>query len=222
MNRFLLYSIPLILTILIGWNRKKPKILIIGDSISIGYTPFIENYFLNVAKIYHNPGNAQHTGTGLENIEKWIGDEKWDIIQFNWGLWDLCYRHQNSTVQGNRDKINGQLTTSIEDYVENLDSIVSTIKMKTDAKLIFTTTTYVPKNEAGRFKRDALIYNDVAKNIMKKHGILVNDIYTSSIAIHKKYGLGNDDVHYTNKGYEELGNLVISFLESELKSLESN
>ena len=36
----------------------------------------------------------------------------------------------------------------------------------------------------------------VAKEVMKKHEVLVNDIYEESIAIHKKNGIGSDDVHY--------------------------
>ena len=103
---------------LTSFSEKKPKILIIGDSISIGYTPFVINHFSDRAIVKHNPGNAQHTGTGLKKVKEWIGDEDWDVIQFNWGLWDLCYRHPDSKVQGNRDKVNGKITFSLEDYEE--------------------------------------------------------------------------------------------------------
>ena len=124
---------------------EKPKILIIGDSISIGYTPFVKEGLSSKFDVFHNPGNAQHTGTGLENISKWIGNQDYDIIQFNWGLWDLCYRHPESKHQGNRDKVNGKVTYSIEEYKANLDTIIKILKTKTKAKLVFVTTTYVPK-----------------------------------------------------------------------------
>lgn len=204
------------MAILTACNNRKPNILIIGDSISIGYTPLVENYFVDKAIISHNPGNAQHTGTGLDKIEEWIGSGKWDIIQFNWGLWDLCYRHPDSKVQGKRDKVNGKITYSVDDYKYNLDSIVSILEEKTEAKLIFVTTTYVPEDEAGRYTDDAIKYNDAAKMVMKKHGVIVNDIYEQSIQIHKKFGKGSDDVHYTNEGYEKLCELVTDFLETEI------
>ena len=54
---------------------------------------------------------------------------------------------------------------------------------------------------------------------MKKHEILVNDIYGKSKSIHKTYGKGSDDVHYTKEGYEELGELVTNFLTSEVESI---
>ena len=214
----LIYSVLIFLGffILSSFINKKPKILIIGDSISIGYTPFVKTFFSEKAIVYHNPGNAQHTGTGLKNIEQWLGNEQWDIIQFNWGLWDLCYRHPDSKEYGNRDKVNGKLELSVEEYGSNLDSIVSIIKKKTNAKLIFVTTTYVPKNEPGRHENDVQKYNDAAKIIMKKHGIIVNDIYEPSISIHDTLGLGSNDVHYHKEGYEKLGELIINFLKAQL------
>ena len=85
-------------------SDKDPRILIIGDSISIGFTPFVMEMFQGRAEVFHNPGNAQHTRTGLEMIELWLGDEDWDLIHFNWGLWDLCYRHSDGKRQGKKDK----------------------------------------------------------------------------------------------------------------------
>ncbi|SOE23695.1 Lysophospholipase L1 [Spirosomataceae bacterium TFI 002] len=208
-----------LITLLISLSssvQDTPKILIIGDSISIGYTPFVKKHFEGKAEVFHNSGNAQHTGTGLEKIEEWIGDEDWDIIQINWGLWDLCYRYPDSKVQGNRDKINGQITFPLAEYEQNLDEIVKLIKAKTNAKLIFVTTSYVPEHEAGRFTKDPQKYNMVAKKVMKKHSVIINDIYKSSIPIHHQDGKGNNDVHYNSEGYKKLAALISGFLEKEL------
>jgi lysophospholipase L1-like esterase len=215
--------VPILMVIIVltltSCGKREPKILIIGDSISLGYTPFVKAHFSEKAIVTHNPGNAQHSGTGLQKIQEWIGEEDWDIIQFNWGLWDLCYRHPDSKVQGNRDKLNGTLTYSVEDYAANLDSIVTILKKKTDAKLIFVTTSYVPEDEAGRFVADTVRYNNAAKSIMKKYACTVNDIYAASIPIHKAFGKGIDDVHYTAQGYEQLSILVYDFLENEIGSI---
>ncbi|MBP0904159.1 SGNH/GDSL hydrolase family protein [Mariniflexile gromovii] len=200
-----------------GFKKEKAKILIVGDSISIGYTSFVKESLSEVAEVFHNPGNAQHTGTGLQNIEKWIGDEKWDIIQINWGLWDLCYRHPDSKVQGQRDKVHGTITFNPEAYEKNLDAIVKLIRKKSNAKIIFVSTTYVPEQEAGRFSKDAIIYNKISRRVMEAHSVIINDIYDASKEIHSKYGKGNDDVHYTPKGYEALGEHIAGFLKQELQ-----
>lgn len=209
--------VSLILALVItACEQKKTRVLIIGDSISLGYTPFVQEELKDLAEVRHNPGNAQHTGTGLDSIESWIGEEDWDIIHFNWGLWDLCYRHPDSKVQGNRDKINGWITFELEDYAAQLDSIVQIMQQSTDAKLIFLTTTYVPEQEAGRHAEDALRYNQLSKKIMQARGIIVHDIYEKSKQIHRAYGKGSDDVHYLPQGYRELGRQVAAFLRQEM------
>jgi len=99
-------TIPLSLT---GMRLFKllPEVLIIGDSISIGYTPFVKQMLGGIAGVYHNPGNGRYTGYGLEKIEEWLGDESWDVIHFNRGLWDLCYR-SNIDNPGNKENIASQ------------------------------------------------------------------------------------------------------------------
>ena len=200
-------------------QHEKARVLIIGDSISIGYTPFVQENLQDIAEVFHNPGNAKHTGYGLDSIESWIGDNEWDIIHFNWGLWDLCYRHPDSRVQGKRDKVNGEITYDIDDYSRNLDSIVSLMRRETEAELVFLSTTYVPENEAGRHMEDAIKYNNVAIRIMESNNVIINDIYNRSRVIHNEFGKGPDDVHYYPEGYRELGMEISKFLKHEIKHL---
>lgn len=212
-------SLTLFFMLILIWSgcaKHKPKILIVGDSISLGYTPYVREDLQGIAEVYHNRGNAQHTGTGLDSIETWIGTKDWDIIQFNWGLWDLCYRHPDSKTQGNRDKVHGTITYELEDYGKNLDSIVQWMKAKSDAKLIFVTTTYVPEDEAGRYQEDAIRYNQLAKRIMEENGVVINDIYEASRRIHRHYGKDSGDVHYLPEGYRALAKEITDFLKGEM------
>lgn len=192
-----------------------PNVLIIGDSISIGYTPFVVEDLQKEARVVHNSGNAGDTGIGLENINEWLGNTEWDIIHFNWGLWDLCYRSPQSEVYGNRDKINGTVTFTPEEYGENLEKLVVLLK-KTGAKLIFATTTTVPPGEAGRFVEDDNRYNKVALKIMKKYDVQVNRLNSISKQIHKEHAKAKDDVHYTEKGYKLLAKPVIKAIRKNL------
>jgi hypothetical protein len=193
-----------------------PNVLIIGDSISIGYTPYVVEALEGKAKVVHNEGNAQHTGTGLLKLDDWLGNTKWDVIHFNWGLWDLCYRSEQSKVYGNRDKVNGQVTLTPEEYGKNLEELVLRLK-QTNAKLIFATITYVPKGEAGRFFGDDKKYNKVAVQIMKKHDIEINKLHAISRKIHKKHKKEEGDVHFTPEGYELLAKEVTNKILANLK-----
>ncbi len=212
---FFAFSVIAILIFSASTPAKK-NILVIGDSISIGYTKFVAEELGDIANIVHNPGNGKDTGNGLKYIDEWLEMNKWDIIHFNWGLWDLCYRHDDSTTQGNRDKVNGTIAVPIDEYAKNLESLVEKLKAS-GAELIFATTTCVPVNEAGRFTDDVKKYNKVAEEIMKRHKITITPLYNHSLKIHPKYGNGDDDVHYSNEGYKALATPVIKSLKKALK-----
>ena len=62
-----------------------PRVLLIGDSISIGYTAHVRAMLKGVANVHRPLTNCGPTTRGLENIDAWLGDGKWDVIHFNWG-----------------------------------------------------------------------------------------------------------------------------------------
>lgn len=207
----LVFSALAVLLICGSFRDQKPKILIIGDSISLGYTPFVKSTLADQATVIHCKGNAEYSAYGLSKLDSWLGDEHWDVIQFNWGLWDICYRDQSKPVTyNNRDKIHGQITTTKADYAKNLQEAINRLK-QTKAKLIFVTTTCVPDDEAGRYDKDVQEYNAIAIKIMKKNNIPVNDLYPLSKSVHQTDGLGtpgNGNVHYKDSGYQKLAKKV--------------
>src|SRR6476620_12659536 len=68
-----------------------PRVLLIGDSISIGYTVPVRELLQGKANVHRIPTNGGPTSNGLKNIDKWLGNGKWDIIHFNWGIHDLKF-----------------------------------------------------------------------------------------------------------------------------------
>lgn len=215
MKKRLLVAVVAVLCCAFGAPDKK-KILIIGDSISLGYYPAVKEALKNEAEVVHNPGNAQHTGTGLRMIDQWLGKDLYDVIVFNWGLWDLCYRHPDAKTYGQRDKIKGRITHTVDQYKANLDKLVQRLQ-QSGARLVFVTTTVIPPGEAGRFEGDELAYNKAAKAVMEKYHVMICDLYQPSVAIHKKYEVAKGDVHYTAEGYAELGTYITDCIRKELK-----
>ncbi|HIF00045.1 MAG TPA: hypothetical protein EYG03_15840 [Planctomycetes bacterium] len=186
-----------------------PRVLIIGDSISLGYTPHVKRMLQHEAEVGHNRGNAQHSGTGIKQLDNWLGDTKWDVIHFNWGLWDLCYRHPESKVQGRRDKIRGTLATSLAQYEKNIDALVSRLK-ETEATLIWANTTVVPEGESGRKLNEILKYNAAAARVMKKYGVETNDLNTLTRTFEPKLFTKPGDVHFKPAGYQQLAEQVVA------------
>lgn len=157
-------------------GKPLPRVLLIGDSICGGYQQGVNKLLAGKAEVVKQEGNAEHTGTGLKKLDAWLGDGKWDVIHFNWGLWDVAHRNPKSKNFGHLDKVDGTLTTPLPDYEKNLRALVARLK-KTGATLIWASTTPVPDGEPGRIKGDEIKYNAVAAKIMAENGIATDDLH---------------------------------------------
>jgi len=192
-----------------------PNVLLIGDSISIGYTVDVRKRLKGKADVFRIPTNGKYASYGSKNIDKWLGNGKWDVIHFNWGLWDICYRNPKSKTQGHRDKVNGTLTASPEQYRESLEQIVKRLK-QTNATLIWCATTPVPEHEAGRKMGDEIKYNAIAASIMQENGILINDLHAHALQGLPEIQNKKGDVHFNSKGYAYLADEVAQAISAGL------
>lgn len=162
-------------------NDDLPNVLLIGDSISLGYTPLVVGMLYGKVNIHRplNSGkgylNCEGTTKGVEMMDEWLGDKKWDVIHFNFGLHDL--KHVDPVTGKNSNKPTDPQQADIKAYEKNLTEIVKKLK-KTGAKLIFATTTSFPDKPGGPLRRadQTAKYNEVALKIMKKNKIEVNDL----------------------------------------------
>lgn len=186
---------------------QNPRVLVIGDSISIGYTPHVKNALEGQAIVLHNEGNAQDSSNGIQKIDAWIGGGKWDVISFNFGLWDLCYRLPGPITTENRDKVNGTIAVPLAQYRNNLTAIATKLKA-TGAKLVYQTTTVVPADEPGRYSADVSAYNEAAISVMQQLGIPVNDLQAVTAGLPDNMRESGTDVHYTEAGYAEISKSV--------------
>lgn len=193
-------------------NPDLPRVLLIGDSISIGYTLDTRAKLEGVANVHRPATNCGPTTKGLAEIDAWLGEGKWDVIHFNWGLHDLKYMNEKGQLV---DVQSGRQQVLIEDYAKNLDALVQRLK-KTGATLIWRNTTPVPEGAKGRLPADAVRYNEAAAEVMKKHDVAIHDLY-SYAKEHEKEIQRPKDVHYTNEGSERLAEQVAQVIRAALK-----
>ena len=133
-----------------------PRVLLIGDSISIGYTLPVREALAGKANVHRIPTNGGPTIRGLEQLDSWLGEGKWDVIHFNWGLHDLKH-------------IQGKHQVPLDQYEKNLRTLVERLK-KTDATLVWCSTTPVPNEKVNPKRVPAEVgqFNAVAAKIMKE------------------------------------------------------
>jgi lysophospholipase L1-like esterase len=184
-------------------HSRTTRVLIIGDSISIGYFEPTKQLLEGKAEVYHNAGNAQHTRHGLAQLDAWLGDTPWDVIHFNHGLHDLKYVNAEGVLVSPEE---GTQLVPVAEYARNLEQIVKRLKT-THARLIFATTTPVPDGAAGRIQGDAERYNRAALAIMKRYGVPVNDLYTFALPRLESIQQPHN-VHFTAEGSRLLAQQV--------------
>jgi acyl-CoA thioesterase-1 len=200
----------------VPYDPKLPNVLIIGDSISIGYTSFTAQLLKGKCNIIHNPGNAQGTTNGLKNLSKWLSAKKWDVIHFNFGLHDLKHVKVKGTSQ-NSNSFDDPQQADLTTYSKNMKEIVKALKA-TKAKLIFATTTPYPDGvKPARKPSDAGAYNKNALEIMKSENIKINDLYTA-ILPHLEKLQKKVNVHFSSEGSVFLAKLTAKSISEALKN----
>jgi|SRR5690554_4214365 len=190
-----------------------PNVLILGDSISIGYTPFVEEYLKRKANVFRpmlengKPENCEGTTKGVKNIERWLGDKKWDVIHFNFGLHDI--KHVDPVTGQNSQNPKHPQQASRKQYKKNLEIIVEKLKA-TGAKLIFATTTPYPDVVDGPLRKPGMPqkYNRIAVKIMNKNGILINSLHAFMVPRMTELQLPKN-VHFTEEGSREMAKKVV-------------
>lgn len=191
-----------------------PRVLLLGDSISIGYTPFVQSMLKGKANVHRPAANCQATRHGLQQLDAWLGPSKWDVIHFNWGLHDLKYVGPDGTNLADPKAATSKHQVPIEEYEKNLDELVRRLS-KTGAKLIWCSTTPVPAGATGRVESDAPKYNEAALRVMQKHGVAVNDLYSFALGRLKEIQRPAN-VHFSDEGSQQLAGQVVKAIEQVL------
>jgi acyl-CoA thioesterase-1 len=199
-----------------------PNVLILGDSISIGYTLQVRKLLEGKANVFRPmsprgdaPQNCSGTTYGVNEVDRWIAGQKWDVIHFNWGLHDL----KHVKTPGSNDKSDNPadpVQATLENYSKNLEQIVAKLKA-TSAKLIFATTTPVQKGTTNPLREPEApkAYNAAAIEIAKKHGASVNDLFAFCEPQLGKLQLPLN-VHFTPEGSQALAGQVADSIVKQL------
>lgn len=183
-----------------------PRVLLIGDSISIGYTVPVRAMLAGTTNVHRIPENGGSTTNGLAKLDNWLGTNRWDVIHFNWGLHDL--------------KLNddGSQWVRLDSYETNLRRLIARLK-RTGAKLVFATTTPVPQGVRG-VKRDAVDpprYNEVARRIMERDGVAIDDLYLHALPRLDAIQIPVN-VHFKTEGSAVLATAVATSIRTALQS----
>ncbi len=180
-----------------------PLIVLIGDSIRMGYQPFVQEELRDEMEVWGATQNGGTSSNVLAHLEEWVISRDPDVVHLNCGLHDIKkeFGAENNNIP-------------LEEYQENVEQILRTILEKTSAKVIWATTT--PVNERrhhetkgfDRFETDVEAYNREATQIAQKLGVQINNLYEVVMKAGRDRLLQKDGVHFIEEGSALLGRAV--------------
>lgn len=191
----------------VGDQPGLPRVLIIGDSISMGYTEPVRKLLAGKANVHRIGENGGPTSNGVGHLDR-LPAGHWDVITFNYGLHDM-------KLDGGTHQV------EIPWYESNLKLIVAGLR-KTGAKLVWVTTTPVPTGKLSpqRSRSDVPLYNAAALKVLTGEVDSVCDLYTAVLPREPELQL-KENVHFTPAGYEFLAEQVAGCVQRALSPREA-
>ena len=188
------------------------KILLLGDSIRMGYDKYVKEALADVAEVYYPKENCRFAVNVLRFAHDWKKNGEWpsdiDLVHWNAGLWDAL------------ELFGDEPLTPVELYEQYIGRVYKRLKLLfPNAKMVFATSTSVLEERCGvNFRRhNATIekYNEAAIRALAGTDTVINDLYAISKTCPEEYH--SDAVHYrTMEGTATIGGKVISVICREL------
>lgn len=180
-----------------------PRVLLLGDSISMSYTMPVRRRLAGVAKVHRAPDNCRSTRHSLTDLDRYLGDGGWRVIHCNWGIHDITRTDGPDVRQ-----------VEVDEYGRNLDALFERLEA-TGARLIWATTTPVQEGTPNRVPDDVVRYNAEAYEIVSARGIAVDDLYALTLPRMAELQPPRN-VHFTAAGAEVLAEQVARSIRESL------
>ena len=189
----------------------KKKIILIGDSVRMGYDKYVKEVLKDVADVFYPNENCTYSQNVLRKTWEWKEQSGWedvDLVHWNAGLHDVL-------------QLFGDEPMSTPSHYENMVGRIHKMlrHIFPTAKIIFaTTTTVLEEGYSENFMRKNSVikqYNEIALKVLKDTDAIINDLY--SVTLNCPAECRNDCTHFGNKkGAELLGNQVVNVICREL------
>lgn len=181
-----------------------PRVVLVGDSIRLGYAPRVAERLSGKAIVISPTENGGDSANVLAHLEEWVLRQRPDVVHLNCGLHDL-----------KRSKANGSHQIEVDRYAEILRQIVDRLRKETNAALVWADTTPILDDrharrgaEFDRTEADVRRYNATATKIMSELGVPVDDLHWVAEQEGTERMLGPDGTHFTTTGSDRLADAV--------------
>ena len=188
------------------------KVVLLGDSIRMGYDKYVKEALEGTAEVLYPSENCRFSQYMLRYIHDWKKKGEWeddvDLVHWNAGLWDVL------------DLFGDGPLSSLEHYTSTIARIDKRIRMLfPNAKVVFALTTavreelYLGKAKRRNFQIDE--FNKAAIKTLEGTGTVFNDLF--SITVNIDPACCSDMTHFNNPaGAALIGGQVVATICREL------
>jgi hypothetical protein len=210
------------------------NLLLLGDSIRMGYDSFVKEKLAGKMNVYFPEDNGRFVQYTLRAISDWKGQlelPEIQVIHWNNGLWDAM--HLSVNTPGDDGEAAGDTfvpatipeklffekdaLTPPEIYRYMLGRVFTRLRnIFPEAEIIFATTTPVLEEQSTwAFRSNAEIdeYNHIARETLLPMGCRINEL--GEFARKNCSSFHRDWVHYTDEGSSLLAQQIIDYLQQE-------
>lgn len=195
------------------------KLVLIGDSIRMGYAPFVIETLGSEHEIFHPETNGGTSTNVLAHIEEWVAQQKPDVVHVNAGLHDMKRTSEDPHQMVTEKE---PPVTEPDEYRENLRKIFTAIR-DSGAKGIAVLTTPVIEErqvEIGKNPKrrnvDVDAYNQVMRDVAAEFELPVNDLHSVVKEAGPEEVMTRDGVHFTPDGSKALAAAVVKHINAAL------
>lgn len=178
-------------------NEDKPRVLLIGDSITNGYNEQVRELLRDVCYVdFFATSYTIESGVYLANVRAMLADAKYALVHFNFGLHGFHLGR--------------------DEYKARVRALAEEIALECKTVLVSSTPIRAQKSNDLDAKNAIVIErNEAVAEIAKECGFAVDELY--SVAKDLAFELtAGDGYHYTTDGYKALAAVVADCIKANL------
>lgn len=189
-----------------------PNLVVVGDSISIGYTGPLYALLGSEYDVRHPQDNGRNSWYTSQHVGVWTSSAD-SIVVWNNGVWDCTDRawHDEHIAFAPWE----QYGTTDTEYETNLIATATQLKQN-GSRVLFMTTTEAAYYENGPYAEGREVrLNEIAKRVLPPLGVEVYDLYTFAKAIPNAHP-NITDVHFEKSASKLMAEYIVKAIHGEI------
>lgn len=179
------------------------KVVLIGDSIRMGYQPFVARKLEGKVDVWGPAANCRHSLWALDHFGPWVAEQEPDLVHVNFGIHDAVVM-----ADGGFQVCPQQYRMCLQRFIDRVADLDGTTMIWASTTPRFGPTEGVAMADWPKML-EIDTYNAIALELVTKAGLAVDDLHQTILDNDFSKCLSADGCHMTEQGNEALSDAVV-------------